>query len=172
MLVDVAEQQREHPLLAPLLHQLLGHLLRLPLLVPRPHRHDPRALQRRRPQAAELLEALHSEDQAVEQGVAVLLATGLVVEGQFCVVADAEVGDEVLAEFLVREGLEGARGAVEAEDAALLVSKRGTWGSTLMTAVHMSILSPGELIHFFTLTSKSLLVRRDRSPNSASRQPA
>lgn len=56
-------------------------------------------------------------------------------------------------------------------DASFLGVVGITCESTDMLAVHMSILSPGEVIHFFTFYSNSTLDLRERSPRRGSFHP-
>ena len=127
------------------------------LLVLEKHRYNASAcLQGRFTDAAESFEAFDAEDALIHEGSFLLLAAGLIVGDELCVVSDGEVREEVFLEDSFVDGLKGIALAVLAQDGPFLINMALTSGSTAMVTPHRSILSPGEPIHFLVFTYSSL----------------
>ena len=100
-----------------------------------------------------------------------LFSAGLIVNGKLGMMAYCKMRNKVLLYFFFLNGYKWAWRLIEAKYSTLLIQIQCTCGSTEIRDDHMSIRYPGDLIHFLTFISKSLLVRNDRSPNYGSRQP-
>ena len=104
----------------------------------------------RRPEAAELFDGLHFEDEIIHEG-AVLLPIGLVVGSQLSVMPQAQMRDEVLLYLLFFNRHKGSTVGVQPIYPAALTNRQSNTSlSTEMRAFHISTRYPGELIQVLT----------------------
>lgn len=86
-------------------------------------------------------------------------------------IAYGHVRQEALLKDPLVDGLKGVGIAVLPHDYTFLIDILCTSGSTAILAAHMSIFSPGELIHFRVFKSSSLLECNASYPNCESLHP-
>jgi hypothetical protein len=86
-------------------------------------------------------------------------------------IAYGHVRQKALLEDPLVDGLEGVRLSVLPHDDTFLIDIGRTSGSTAILTPHMSIFSPGELIHFRVFKSSSLLECNASYPSCESLHP-
>jgi hypothetical protein len=164
ILINVAKQKCEYSSFTALFNELLCDLLWIPFLIFK-HYWNNSILKRRVSYTAKLFETFDCKNEFIHNWPIMLFSAGLIVNGKLGMMADRKMGNKVLLYFIFLNAYKLAWRLIEAKYFTLLIQIGCTCASTEIRDDHMSIRYPGELIHFLTFFSKSLLVRSDRSPN-------